>query len=95
MSFQNKNILIIGASSGIGFSLAESLIQLGANVFTASRTQANLPAKYAFWDAKSPENEAFSELPTTLDGLVYCPGTINLKPANRLSMADFQNDLQI
>ena len=29
------------------------------------------------------------------DGLVYCPGSINLKPINRLSLDDFKNDFEI
>lgn len=95
MSFQNKNFLIVGASSGIGFSLAQSLIEAGANVFTASRTQPNLTAKFFFWDAQNPDSNTFNELPSTLDGLIYCPGTINLKPFHRLSNEDFLKDFQI
>ena len=95
MSFQNKNFLIVGASSGIGFSLAESLIALGANVFSASRTQPNLPSTFLLWDAQNPDNQVFTQLPATLDGVVYCPGTINLKPFNRLTNDDFLKDFQI
>ncbi|CAH0994989.1 2,3-dihydro-2,3-dihydroxybenzoate dehydrogenase [Emticicia aquatica] len=95
MSFQNKNFLIVGASSGIGFSLAQTLIEQGANVFSASRTQPNLALKHFTWDASIPDNQVFSDLPTTLDGIVYCPGTINLKPFNRLTNEDFQKDFQI
>lgn len=95
MSFQNKNFLIAGASSGIGFSLAQSLISQGANVFSASRTQPNLPISHISWNAENPDSQVFSELPANLDGIVYCPGTINLKPFNRLSIDDFQKDFQI
>ena len=34
-------------------------------------------------------------LPNQIDGLVYCPGSINLKPLHRLSSQDFYNDWQI
>lgn len=95
MLFQGKNYLIVGASSGIGFALANSLIQAGANVFSASRTQPNLSSMFIEWDAENPNNQVFNELPSSLDGIAYCPGTINLKPFNRLSMADFQKDFQI
>jgi 3-oxoacyl-[acyl-carrier protein] reductase len=95
MSFQNKNFLIVGASSGIGFSLAQTLIEAGANVFTASRTQPNLSSKFLLWDALSLDNQVFAELPSTLDGLIYCPGTINLKPFHRLTNEDFLKDFQI
>jgi 3-oxoacyl-[acyl-carrier protein] reductase len=33
-----------------------------------------------------------SHLPEVLDGVVYCPGTINLKPFHRLTQADFAHD---
>ena len=95
MSFQNKNFLIVGASSGIGFSLAQNLIEAGANVFTASRTKPNLPATFLLWDAQSTDKQTFAELPTSIDGLVYCPGTINLKPFHRLTNDDFLKDFQI
>ncbi len=95
MSFQGKNYLIVGASSGIGLALAQSLIEAGANLFTASRTQPDLQSTHIAWDAANPDNQVFSSLPATLDGLVYCPGTINLKPFNRFTSEDFQKDFQI
>jgi 3-oxoacyl-[acyl-carrier protein] reductase len=95
MYFQSKNYLIVGASSGIGFALANSLIHAGANVFTASRTQPNLSANFIKWDAENPDNQVFNELPASINGIVYCPGTINLKPFSRLTIADFQKDFQI
>lgn len=95
MSFQGKNYLIVGASSGIGLSIAETLLSNGANVFTASRTQPSISTSHFNWDASAPINEVFNNLPSTLDGLVYCPGTINLKPFNRLTIEDFQKDFQI
>ena len=92
----SKNILIIGASSGIGEATAQNLINKGFNVYTASRNEAKVSAiKHFTWDAQNPDNSVFSELPDTLDGLVYCPGTINLKPFQRLSQDDFKNDFQI
>ncbi len=92
----NRNILIIGASSGIGHSLALSLKNKGANLFTASRTKpeglgsSNWFEYDATADFQLPEN-----FPDTLHGLVYCPGTINLKPISRLSVDDFKNDFQV
>jgi NAD(P)-dependent dehydrogenase (short-subunit alcohol dehydrogenase family) len=95
MSFKEKNYLIIGASSGIGFALAQSLIEAGASVFTASRTQPDLRSTHITWDALSLDNQDFTSLPATIDGLAYCPGTINLKPFNRFTIEDFQKDFQI
>jgi NAD(P)-dependent dehydrogenase (short-subunit alcohol dehydrogenase family) len=94
---QGKNILIIGASSGIGFQLAQNLLQAGANVFSASRHAPNLPPSvtHLIWDATQPNNNVFSNLPNILHGVVYCPGSISLKPFNRLNINDFQNDFQV
>lgn len=33
--------------------------------------------------------------PEVVDGLIYAPGSINLKPFNRLSVDDFKNDFEI
>lgn len=81
-----KHFFVIGASSGIGKAIREQLEAEGHQVTTASRTDASNPLDV------TAENPDFSFLPEVLDGLVYCPGTINLKPFNRLSAADFNAD---
>ena len=93
---QNKNYLIVGASSGIGQALAELLIAQGAHVYTASRNIGTVAsAAHIPFDAQNPDYQGFNNLPEQIDGFVYCPGTINLKPFNRLTAADFQKDFQI
>ena len=93
---QDKNILIVGASSGIGAALAESLNSKGANVYSASRHEGATPSVlHLDFDAKAPDYQVFAQLPDQIHGFVYAPGTINLKPFGRLSQADFQNDFQI
>lgn len=37
MNFSEKNILLVGASSGIGLATAQLLHGLGANLFTIAR----------------------------------------------------------
>ena len=91
-----KNILIIGASSGIGHALALLLQQQGAVLYTAGRRQPEgVMSTHMHWDVTQPVGDALSQLPDVLHGLVYAPGTINLKPFQRLQPADYQNDLQI
>ncbi len=91
-----KNILIVGASSGIGLALAESLTQKGASVYTASRTEGDTPSVlHINFDAQTPDYQGFTQLPEVIHGLVYCPGTINLKPFGRISTDDFLKDFQI
>jgi 3-oxoacyl-[acyl-carrier protein] reductase len=93
---QNKNYLIVGASSGIGASLAKMLSDKGANVYTASRHSGDTPSvSHLIFDAQQADFQIFATLPDVIHGVVYCPGTINLKPFNRLSMTDFQTDLQV
>lgn len=93
---QNKNILIVGASSGIGAALAHKLYDKGANIYTASRTYGDvLSMQYFDFDAQNPDYQQFNQLPDVLHGFVYAPGTINLKPFNRISQEDFQKDFQI
>lgn len=86
----NKNIVIIGGNSGIGKSIIEKLETLGANIFSYHRTgdgNSHLDITGKF--------ENIEGLPEVIDGLVYCPGTINLKPFHRFSIEDFQKDYEI
>jgi 3-oxoacyl-[acyl-carrier protein] reductase len=91
-----KNILLIGGSYGIGLALAKEL-QNNNNVFIASRTSEgleNLNVTHLTFDASTNTLDT-SELPEIIDGLVYLPGSINLRPFKGLKIESFENDLQI
>jgi 3-oxoacyl-[acyl-carrier protein] reductase len=91
-----KNILLIGGSYGIGLALAKEL-QTNNKVFIASRTNENLDGlsiTYILFDASTDTLDT-SRLPTVIDGLVYCPGSINLRPFRGLKPEAFESDLQI
>ena len=91
-----KNILLIGGSHGIGFEIALKLYDKH-NIFIASRTSenlGNLEVTHIPYDASMDEID-ISKLPDQLDGFVYCPGSINLKPFKMLSPDTFQEDMQI
>ena len=94
MTFAGKTILVIGGSSGIGRSVIEKLTAEGAEVWNLSRSEVDLPGvNHQTVDVAA---EAWSvEVPDKLDGMVYCPGTINLKPFNALKTEDFQHDWEI
>lgn len=91
-----KNILLIGGSHGIGFELAMQM-QDQHNIFIASRTSENLgklEVTHIKYDAQNDELDT-TDLPDRLDGFVYCPGTINLKPFKMLSAETFKEDMQL
>ena len=91
-----KNILLIGGSYGIGLAIAKEL-QEGNTVFVASRTNeeiAEMNVTHIPFDATTDTLDT-SKLPEVIDGLVYCPGSINLRPFRGLKPDAFEQDLQI
>ena len=91
-----KNILLIGGSYGIGLAIAKEL-QFENNIYIASRSNENLAdvkATHIAFDATTDTIDT-SQLPTVIDGLVYCPGSINLRPFKGLKPEAFESDLQI
>lgn len=91
-----KNILIIGGSYGIGLALIKTL-KNNHNLFVASRTVTGLEGlnlTHIPFDAAS-ETLDTALLPSTIDGLVYCPGSINLRPFKGLKIETFESDMQI
>lgn len=93
---ETKKIAIIGASKGIGLALAQQLAELGHEVYaTYAKTAPSLRHQNITWQQFDVLAPTPLELPEILDGLVYCPGTIALKPFNRFNTADFQSDYQL
>lgn len=86
------NYLIVGGTSGIGLELTTSLLAEGYTVYVVARTNRNLPYNdnliFITGDASIKEF-AIAGLPDVLHGLAYCPGSINLRPFNRLTDDDF------
>jgi NAD(P)-dependent dehydrogenase (short-subunit alcohol dehydrogenase family) len=93
-----KNYLIIGASSGIGKKLADMLANSGNRVYGTYCTkpiQNNTTGpEYNFCNVLE-ENLNFNFLPDILDGLVYCPGSITLKPFGRIRPEEFVQDFNL
>lgn len=91
-----KNIILIGGSYGIGYELAKEL-QKENNVFVASRTSENLSGiniTHIPFNASTDTLDT-SILPAIIDGLVYCPGSINLRPFRGLKLETFESDMHI
>lgn len=91
-----KNYLVIGASSGIGQSLAESLATEGHEVYSTycNTKPVNTDINFQHFNALEGELD-LSILPEVVDGLVYCPGSINLLPFARFKPEDFIKDYQL
>lgn len=91
-----KNILLIGGSHGIGFEIAKNLSP-NHNIIVASRTNENLAdlnVQHISFDALNDTLDV-NALPEILDGFVYCPGSINLKPFKNLKIEHFQEDMDV
>ena len=93
----NKNYVVIGGSSGIGRELVQLLEKEGNNVFATYlentiNSQGNI--QYQKLDVLS-DSLNLESFPEQIDGLVYCPGSINLKPFKRFSEDDFINDFKL
>jgi len=91
-----RTILLVGGNSGIGLEIAKSLHSNGDHVLALTRSNDQLQAlgiDTLPFDATSAD--PLSDLPDTIDGVIYCPGTINLKPFHRLSTDDFLSDFQV
>jgi len=93
-----KNYLIVGGSSGIGKSISQTLTQSGHKVFATfnqhkpETTSADL--HYSFIDVLNEELD-LDFLPDQLNGVVYCPGSINLKPFSRIKPNAFVDDFNL
>lgn len=91
-----KNILFIGGSSGIGLETIK-LLHEKHNLIVACRTEENLSdldITYLKFDVLNDELD-LEKIPETLDGFVYFPGSINLRPFRGLKLSTFEEDLNI
>ena len=88
-----KNIVIVGGSKGIGSAIL--LQQLERNiVHNLSRNAPDISHPNLSHYALDILNDPLPEI-ENIDVLIYCPGSINLKPIGSLSVDDFRNDFEI
>jgi NAD(P)-dependent dehydrogenase (short-subunit alcohol dehydrogenase family) len=88
-----KTIIVVGGSKGIGKAIIEKLIP-NYLIINLSRSKPHIKhqnLKHYNCDVLSDELPAIERA----DGLIYCPGSINLKPFKRLSLDDFRTDFEI
>ena len=88
-----KTIIVVGGSKGIGKAIIEKLIP-NYLIINLSRSKPHIEHQnltHYNCDVLSDELPAIERA----DGLIYCPGSINLKPFKRLSLDDFRTDFEI
>jgi 3-oxoacyl-[acyl-carrier protein] reductase len=88
-----KTIIIIGGSKGIGNAIVNELSETH-KIINLSRTAPEIShtnVTHYYCDILTDDLPDVEEL----DGLIYCPGSINLKPVSRLSLKDFRDDFEI
>jgi 3-oxoacyl-[acyl-carrier protein] reductase len=88
-----RKIVVIGGSKGIGKAIITSLV--GENkVINISRSDTLEPHQNL---THFSLNILTDNLPAIeeIDSLIYCPGSINLKPIARLKLEDFRDDFEI
>ena len=89
-----KTILLIGASSAVAKEVAKQLKTEGHTVISISRTKPDAPFDF-FHQYDISSDDQMPIVDTLIDGLVYFPGTINLKPFQSLKSINFLEDFQI
>jgi len=95
---ESKNYVIVGGSSGIGLAIVKELVERGANVVVISRSAETLQSLSGVTHIVADitqEDLSASQLPEIIHGLVYCPGSINLKQFHSLKIKDFQHDFDL
>lgn len=88
-----KNIVIIGGSKGIGSAILQQQLEKN-KVYNISRTAPEISHPNLIHFSLHILQDALPEI-ESIDTLIYCPGSINLKPIGSLSIDDFRNDFEI
>ena len=89
-------VLIVGGSKGIGKAATELCLEAGHEVIVAARTNdeiSHLPVEFIELDVEQGV-DALEDI-DELNGLLYCPGSIKLRPFHRLETSDFESDFQL
>lgn len=88
-----KTYIVIGGSKGIGNAIVQSLLTeyKVKNISRTEPAESHTNLIHYSCDVLTDDLPEISEA----DGLIYAPGSINLKPINRLSVEDFQSDFNI
>lgn len=89
--------IVAGSSSGIGHSIALNLLNQGHEVIGFNRNRPNFEhSNFSFHVADFSQLDVLlPELNQSIDGIFYCPGSIQLRPFKNIKSADFINDFML
>jgi 3-oxoacyl-[acyl-carrier protein] reductase len=90
-----RNILVVGGTKGIGLAITKQLLTEQNSPFVWARFQGDLAGAQQIVNDVTSASIDLTGLPDVLDGVVYCPGSITLKPFARLNTDDFTQDWNI
>jgi 3-oxoacyl-[acyl-carrier protein] reductase len=93
----SKSIIVVGGNSGIGAGVVDKFVAAGYEVHLILRKPEEVNAQVAskqYYDALNG-GESELEFPEVVDGLVYCPGTIVLKPFHRTDSEQMRQDMEV
>ena len=88
-----KTYIIIGGSKGIGNAIVSMLLE-HHKVINISRSKPNNEHENLTHHDCDVLKDELPDIESA-DGLVYCPGSINLKPIGRFSLDEFREDYEI
>ena len=88
-----RKILIVGGSRGIGHATVQKMIEDNyiINISRLPPSLSHVNLTHHTCDVLVDNLPDLNEV----DSLIYCPGSINLKPISRLKLDDFRNDFEI
>lgn len=89
--------IVVGGTSGIGLETTKVLSN-NNRVVVINREKKNIDglANVDYYPADITQKiDVLPNIEGKINGIVYCPGTINLKPMKSLQIEDFQNDFEI
>ena len=90
-----KNILVIGGGSLIGQEVISLIQKAGDNPIITSRSEMAIQNGDFFQLDPNEDLSQLDALPESIDGLLYCPGSISLKSLQRMDISDIQEDMRI
>ena len=83
----------IGGSKGIGKAIITNLVEEN-HVYNVSRTSPDFSHNNLTHFSLDILTDELPEI-DKIDTLIYCPGSINLKPISRLKLEEFRDDFEI